>query len=202
MVEEKNKKNTMSQPLHRERNSSYTNLFWLALVVAILATILYAILFYNIKSKAERVGEILNAIEAEVKKNQEFEAIGGVLKETKTLRTRINEYFIFSDGVVGAIERIEGLGERAGVALLIDSANIEGDTNQVLKLQFRAGGSFESLFYLLSLLNSLPLQLSFERVSIDKKEGDGAGDSVLPGAWVGAFTLSIESFLNEERGDL
>ena len=109
-----------------------------------------------------------------------------LLKETQAKRETLNAFFVASDGVVGFIESVESLGNRAGVAVEITGVSIEAFPtprrgSELLRLSVRADGDFKSVFYFFMLLESLPAPLEFERVSLEGSEG----------AWSGIFSFSV-----------
>ena len=149
------------EPAHRKANSS-KNLFWSLALIFVLALFGYVMFLYLIKSKAEHFGEIVSTLEERVKKEQEFRNLRSVVADTEALREGLNEYLVSKEEIVSVIENIEGLGTHAQVSVVFDTVNVVRDsTPPFLRLQFRAGGNFESIFYFLSLLESFPLKISF-----------------------------------------
>lgn len=196
MVDEEKK--LIAAPVYSER-ASYKNFFWALGGVLAFTIAGYAFLFSSIESKASRIGGITSTLEQEVEKNEEFQTLRSVIATTEETRAELDDYFVFSDEVVPTIERIESFGKHAGVAVVFDGVNVKEGEGPTLELQLRAGGSFESLFYFLSLVQSLPLRLSFERVFVEKKQKEFARPKDVAGEWNGTFAFSITSFVNEER---
>ena len=180
-------------------NSSHKKLLWILVLGALGVLCGYGALFYFIQVKISHVSSITTTLEEQAKKGKELEVIQGTIERTKDLQANLDDSFVFSNDIVSTIEKIESLGVHAGVELVFDSVNIKKGATPALLMQIRAGGSFESLFYLLSLIESLPLKLSLERISIDKKQPDVVRPDALAGSWMGLFTISVESFLDEER---
>jgi len=175
---------------------TYKNTLIALLILAGIAFSLYSVLFYVIAVKTEDVSVLIQELESEVVKEQEFLTIKKILAATVEDREKLDAYFVRTDSAVDLIERIESLGVHAGVVVSFESLAVKGDVQSFLDLNFTTKGDFDDMLYFFSLLESLPLALSFEKVFISKNESKDPKDTIA-GEWKGSFTMAVSSFINE-----
>jgi len=175
---------------------TYKNTLIALLVLAGIAFSLYSVLFYVIAMKTKDVSSLIQELESEVVKEQEFLIIKKILAATVEDREKLDAYFVRADSAVDLIERIESLGVHTGVVVSFESLAVKGDVQNLLDLNFTTEGDFDDTLYFFSLLESLPLALSFEKVFISKNESKEPRDNIA-GEWKGTFTMTVLSFINE-----
>ena len=157
-----------------------------ALLLAVAASGVYGFFLSRIAEINRSISATSNELERESLQEERLNSARGLLKETQAKRETLNAFFVASDGVVGFIESVESLGNRAGVAIEITGVSIEAlptprRGSELLRLSVRADGDFKSVFYFFTLLESLPAPLEFERVSLEGSEG----------AWSGVFSFTV-----------
>ena len=184
-------KNILSSLTHK------TTLISLLILAGIVFS-LYSILFYVITLKTREASVLIQELDKEILKEQEFLILKKTLAITVKEREKLNSYFVKNDSIVNLIEQIESLGKHAGVGVSFDSISLSGDGQDLLDLNFVSNGAFADTFYFLSLLESVPLALSFKRVFIAQEESTKPESSELAGVWVGTFAMRVSSFLNEK----
>ena len=112
-----------------------------------------------------------------------------LIERTAEDRAALDKYFIDPDGVVPFIENIEALGAHAGASVEIRTVGIEeapeGALLERVSLQFRAEGTWESVFRLLTFVESLPISVTVKSVRFEILEGAEMG-----GQWRGVFDVS------------
>ncbi len=160
--------------------------FVLVLLLSLGAVGVYGFFLSRIAEINRSISATSNELERESLQEERLNSARGLLKETQAKREKLDAFFVASDGVVGFIESVESLGNRAGVAIEITGVSIEAlptprRGSELLRLSVRAEGDFKSVFYFLTLIESLPAPLEFERVSLEGSEG----------AWKGVFSFSV-----------
>lgn len=179
-------------------------LFVLALLACLVVVAGYVGIFWTIKTKGEHISTLANDIVAEGKREEVLKSLKNVGAETAALRGKLDAYFISPDGVVSFLGFVDGLGRTSGVALEITNLGLEDVAgsplpSEFLRLQIVAGGSWNSVYHFLSLLDSLPYKTRFEDASIQKTPKERMVPTVdaegkpkpPPPPWVGTFRISV-----------
>ena len=142
-------------------------------------------------SKKEGVASLsatLAGIEAE---ELYYRDLKRTLAETTDERKLLDSYFADPENFVPLVEKIEALGGYAGVSVTIQSAALT-DSNRILALSLSLGGSFDGIAYFLSLIETVPAKISFNRAWIRKTSAAGRGGApAFP--WEGNFTVTFAS---------
>ena len=174
-------------------------LFAFGLLFLVLVTA-YALAFLFIQSKGERIRAVATELERNAAKEKEFGELRDIVGRSGGKIEALDSYFIGSSEIVALIQNIEDFAEAAGVALSFNSVSPKKDgAKEYLDMSFETGGGFSDTMYFLTLLENLPLKLSFERVFIEKQDGDKGRRAKLPGAWGGSFLVFVESFTDEKK---
>jgi len=167
------------------------------LVLVFIALSLYSTIFYFIGSKTREASVLIGELEVEVLKEQEIMMLKKAIAVSEMEREKLDSYFVKNDSVVDLIERIESIGLHAGVLVSFESISVMGEGQDLLELNFVSNGVFSDTFYFLSLLDSLPLTIYFEKIFIAKEESRGSQEDGTTDAWKGTFSMRVSSFLNE-----
>lgn len=160
-------------------------LIW-ALIFNILVIGMYSVLFLQVRKKVLESTIAIESLENNISKEKNLRFLKGVLKETVVEREKVESYFVDNDMVVGFIEKIESLGISADVALDLRGVSVEGDQKKVLKLDFKILGSFENIFYFLTLLENLPYKIQFTEAFMVRSSDSND--------WEGNFKMNLLSF--------
>jgi Tfp pilus assembly protein PilO len=171
------------------------------LIVCILLNVLvfgaYAFLYIDIKSKNVRVSELLTEAENDMQKDASLRAIKTSLNENKEFISQIDSYFVPKNGVPDFIDTLEKLGKESEIALSIGSVSVEegknkNDFKDALHLHVDTIGSWQNIYYFLSVLESLPYRIQFDQVSVTLS---AASESILFG--VGPVSGARQKSANE-----
>ena len=155
---------------HRHTNKIIT----LTLIILALAS-LYAFIFYIIKSKIEKTFLLEQKYLLAIRKEKIALSEEEILRETMEKRKELDKYFINQRNIVVFIERLESLGAISGSDVSLNSVDIDKSRNNILKASLSVSGGFDKLFHFLSLLETLPLEISIKQLSL----GVSAPTSVL-----------------------
>lgn len=124
---------------------------------------------------------------------REVQSLGRILDETAQDREALTGYVLTEDSVVDFLSHISELARSQGVTAETRSlavAPIEGNkTFEYLTLEVTVLGSFESVTRMLSLLESLPYQVSVRTVTVDRTAKEGG-----PSLWRGAYRLYVTKY--------
>src|SRR3989344_79712 len=90
-----------------------------ALLLAVAASGVYGFFLSRIAEINRSISATSNELERESLQEERLNSARGLLKETQAKRETLNAFFVASDGVVGFIESVESLGNRAGVVIEI-----------------------------------------------------------------------------------
>jgi hypothetical protein len=157
------------------KQSRTKQLLMLAAVMAVAAVVAYAFLFISIRDKIKAASLLLNEADAIEQKEKKLGSVEILVKGIEAERRQIHSYIVEKDDSIDFIEMIEELGERAGAPVEVTSIGIEplledsgeSDTGELLRLNFTSSGSWSSLFYLLSLVESVPFNVLIEQANLE-----------------------------------
>ena len=165
-------------------------------ISTLLALFVYVGFFFHIRVKNRETSVAINEVDLIVQKEIRLRSIQNFIKDTEVERTQLNEYFVGKDAVVDFIEIIEDLSALSGTIMEITSVSvddIEGGSSagELLRLNFEIFGVWRDAFHLLTLVESLPLevtitQASFKQVSVQREDTKEPERS-----WKGTFGLTV-----------
>ncbi len=140
------------------------------------------------KSGVERLRIDVSATE---KRLNNARSLNNLLKNTEKDAEKISAVFLDSKNIVKFVEGLESLSRKSGVSLVIKSATLPGEKEaEKPKLSFRTKGSFRDLFQHLVLLENIPYQIRFDKVSFTRLEKEN---------WQIDFEITILSYAPHEN---
>lgn len=110
---------------------------------------------YSLKSKADRLVSLRQ-----------------VTNSTDDELTRVNEFFVSSNGALEFVEYIENLAKKSALEYKIEFFDVEQDPDfleqgkELLKTSIRVTGTTKNTRYFLSLIESLPYNIRIRRVDL------------------------------------
>ncbi len=164
------------------------------------ALAVYVFLFHAMQKSHERIAAYTEDVKI---------AEDAVLHEVALKRTvaeigpdleKVRAYQISPDGVVDFIEMIEALGKESGVVATIGSVNVlpsavaASSTVESLNLSVKFVGSWKNGMHFLTLLESLPYDLSIEGLSLSSSFDPAESEAVKTPRvlqWDGKATFTV-----------
>ena len=120
-------------------------------------------IFYVINQKKTNIESLGVSLALSEKAESSNLFIKRLFDNTKEERKELDAYFIAKDDTVSFIELIENLSRTAGVKISVNSVGVEqsapNDQFEYVTVNASASGSFSKLYWLLSLLESVPIKL-------------------------------------------
>jgi hypothetical protein len=161
--------------------------FFLALFLVLVLGAGYGVSFFALhRAMAERVSLKQDLVGQTLTEDQS-KHIAEVIADTETERTDLDNYFIGSDGVVGFISTVENLSDDSGATVDVtgvDQVNKPNDPEfEYLHLELTAAGSWQSVYHLSQLVESLPYVLWLDRVSLERMPDES------PEPWKAILTI-------------
>ncbi|MEK7558509.1 MAG: hypothetical protein AAB507_01640 [Patescibacteria group bacterium] len=171
----------------------------LALVIFALAS-LYVFIFYLIKGKTEKASLSEQKYLLAAKKEELALSEESILRETGKKREELDKYFIDQGNVVVFIERLESLGTISGSKVSLTSVDIDKSRKNILKVILSVSGRFNELFYFLSLLEALPLEISIKRLSLGSAAPTSVSvqDKKNKDEWNMELNIELVNFISEK----
>lgn len=172
------------------RNSPQMRILVTAALVAIVSLSAFIFALATLHGYGRETSRLVEEFDRNAAQEDRARSIRNALQNTESDRARlVEEYVVGADGVVGFIEQIETIGERANVDLSVDTIEVEEEGEptsafEPLTMRFRAEGDWRSLYHAFSLIETMPLPLSFLIVRLDTERGGGAD-------WRGTFSISV-----------
>jgi hypothetical protein len=149
----------------------HTTFLIFAISVTIFVIMIYAYMHYKISILVDGITAKREALlTAEYNENHEKEVLD-IYKSTIAKWSRLPDYFVPSNRVVGFIEAIEAIGSKNGGTVSIssiDADNLEATTTGKLgkiRAHVGVGGSWPAVMGALKLAEVLPYQVSIDNVS-------------------------------------
>lgn len=167
-----------------------------AFLFIVIAGVLYCAAMYAIERKSVSVRNVAAQLLEDTRRDQSVKALRHLVVGTSEERAQLDRYFVAGEDVVGFIEYIESLGRHSGAMMELSSVDVMNTKKKTLAVSFKATGSFESIVYLLALMETLPMSVEIEKVSLRKNEKTGeAGEEKIKTEWEGNFNMRVLSFV-------
>ncbi|OGI88065.1 hypothetical protein A2995_01805 [Candidatus Nomurabacteria bacterium RIFCSPLOWO2_01_FULL_33_24] len=183
-------------------NQTYKNntLLIIIILINILAISAYVYLFQSVKQANQRNSLISSEIKNYSENKDRIISLRNIIKSTEEERDNLNSHFIDKNKINHLLDLIEKIGEDSKTNLEINSVNLSpksSDKNKnILKIDFKASGSFQNISKLLLLLENAPLEFDFEKVYFNKTENERKEESEdIFDLWNSSFTINLISFL-------
>jgi len=168
-------------------------LFVTAVVLNIAVVGMVVLTMYRIGEQETQIALLNGLIHEQQQSEEKLKSTRRLMVDTETERVKIDALFVSEDDIVGFIEKIESLGRHAGVSLELKSVDDSKTEDNVLSLRFTTNGNWESTFYFLALVESLPERIEVDGVNL-RNTSRTEGGKTTP-SWFGDFSISLLSFL-------
>lgn len=145
----------------------------IAVFVALIFLGVYSSFFVIIKNKNNQISTLQNQVDIEVRKDQQLYSIKQLTDNLRKEFEQIDAHFVPVGGVVDFLENLEALGSIADISVHVNSVNVKEDVNnefpyELLKIEFVARGEWRSVVQLISLLETLSLGITIERMQLER----------------------------------
>jgi len=169
------------------------------IVLVIVVSIAYIMLFLNIKEKNNAVSLLTNEVDSVLQKEIKLRSVKYLIKDTQDDRMKLDSYFVADDEIINFIKMIEDLGIESNAEVEITNVSIgvvdekavnKDKINELLNIDFKMGGSFVEMFHFLSMFEKLPFKIDVKRVNFEKiPDRDIEIDKSLE-PWKGFFSVT------------
>ncbi len=157
-----------------------TRLFVLPALAALGMVSVFGFMTYTIGEKKARISSLEASIAESRAREASFKATRALLESIGETPPGIDGYFLQDSNAVQFIEQVEALARRAGVSpLKINSVMTQplpsagaGDVEEI-KLDAQTEGDWGEITRLLSMLESVPLPVSFQNLSLGRAREEG-----------------------------
>ena len=166
--------------------TKYKKFLILAVCLLAIAILIWVSLFMLIRSTAKSLAQEQEALRTESEKEIYVTEVSRDLRETEDLRMGIESFFVKAGEEAFFLEKVETLAAHANLQIKI--FNFE-KREKVLYLNFQTQGSFSDSYYFLSLIESLPYNLSIVKVLLREAETNGQK------TWEGRYEITLLSYL-------
>lgn len=144
--------------------------------LAVLSVGFFIFFLYLVYQKNSEVSLLSQELEIAAREENSGIAMKRLLTNTNVEREKLDGYFLKSDTIVSFIESIESLSKLAKVDTSVNNVGIDQggskDTFEYVSLSGTAEGSFNNLYWLLSLIESMPMKLEVSKVFVEKMPTD------------------------------
>ncbi len=169
--------------------TSTKTIFYIALGSMIAGLLLLGGVFYLIYSKEEGLATLEQELAVLEQSQSSATGIRHLLSDTKVEREQLAGFLVSKDGVAKFIESVEDLAKLTKTSVSVNSVGVtplKGDRFENVLLTAEARGSFENVYWLLSLIEKIPQQLQVQKVFVEKLPAE---DKKTPPNWRLIFTL-------------
>ncbi|MDP6387963.1 MAG: type 4a pilus biogenesis protein PilO [Candidatus Pacebacteria bacterium] len=169
-----------------------------SLVLVIVVSVAYIMLFLNIKEKNNNISVLQNEVDSTLQREIKLRSVKNLINDTQKEREKLNLYFIADDKIVNFIEDIEEVGAYSGVSVKVTSVSIDESTSgnlnkdkisELLNLDFNIEGRFDELFYFLSMIEKLPFKIDIHRVNFEKVSNNIRAQNRSTEPWKGFLSI-------------
>jgi hypothetical protein len=171
-------------------HSRTKTLLIIASAITLVGMLLSGFIIYLIYEKEGKMADVEAKLAVAQAAADSGVSMNHLLTDTKPEREKLDTYFIGSDNVVSFIERIESLSTITKVTTAINSVGIDKSTTdntfEYVTLNGTAEGSFSNVYWFLSLLESIPLQITVDQIYIEQMP---VTEKNAPTKWRATFTL-------------
>jgi len=161
----------------------------------VAASIAFGWLFAEVRSTVAHVKLSTEEAQLLVIKNAHTQTVRRVVRDTQKEREELNSYFVTEEEIVGFLERIEKLQAQTGTRIDIRSVGVGAPVDKdelitPLLLTLESKGTFQDVFYTLSLLEALPTALTVKSARITQNP-----TSLV---WEGSFDVAVIKVIEPE----
>jgi len=141
----------------------------LLIITAVIAGLSFWLL-YVLDDAGLRISGLGEMIKEEKSKETAFESVRQALNDSGSGSKKLDDYFVDKNNVVSFVEKIEGLGRKAGVKSEISSLNsskFKGPNREELEkvsIKIKAVGYWDNIYSLVSYTESLPYKIEINKV--------------------------------------
>lgn len=170
----------------------YKNFPAILIVIVISALAFYVYLFLLVKNENVKASEFEQSIKNATNRDERSLSERSILRGTENERKELEKYFLYQGNEVAFIEKIESLGDISGSRVSFTSVDSE---KEIFKANLSATGGFKEIYHLLSLLETMPFQISVKRLSLGKLATIGILQGKNQGEWSGEFSIELLNFI-------
>lgn len=181
------------------RTVSVQKLLAVALMLVVFATGLYAAAVSKIFDTMRKTTTLAATIGEESKKSRALRTTARVIEQSANARKELDSHFLRESEAVIFIERVEALAMPLSVAVefsLIQKMD-DASKKKIFQISFKTIGSFENTMHFLSLVETLPYAIRFERAFLEKETGLEIPEKTIANPWRGVFVFAVESFVED-----
>lgn len=166
--------------------AKYVKSFWIILVVDIVLVAAWLFLFSFIQNMRSSYVESAGTLMAENNKEDYVAHTSKELRETESQRGKLAQIFVAKGGESIFLEKIETLAGTAKVDLSVITFDEEANN---LLLKVKTSGDFEDVYYFLSLVSAMPLEVSVDSGTLTRFRTPAGGE-----LWEGIFSIRLKSY--------
>lgn len=166
----------------------------------------FTFLYGQINSNKELSEQMQQQWQNEASRRSQIESLDRLIKSTTQEQALLQSHFAQSSDVVPFLDTIQKLATRVGASSEVVSVDILKDKNPTLVIEFKAAGSFDAIYKLLTLLENSPYELEFTYVDIQTTNTPdtsiSSGTATTPvvkkasvSEWTGDFRIKLLSFI-------
>jgi len=167
-----------------------------AVFLAFISVGAYYFLFRVINQTNDATALALNSLSFETSRQAKSFNTQRLLDSTKEQRAAIETYSLPKEGIVGFIGQLETAAREIGLDLEISSVDVpssKGSYLESLSLEIKIDGSWNNVFYFISLLENLPLKIDFQQVNLGKQDAKDSQDKETS-SWEGIIHITVSKF--------
>ncbi|HZS43188.1 MAG TPA: hypothetical protein VFA52_03155 [Candidatus Paceibacterota bacterium] len=142
-----------------------------ATLLVLLMAAAYYYFFNNLKKYVQQSSALANDVASLQAEDQNLDSLRSTFSNASGDESKINSYFVQSDGAVDFINTIERLAAFAHLDGKTESVstmemNPSSANYELLHLTFHSSGSWQNTFYFLAMLETLPFNIRINQVNL------------------------------------
>lgn len=170
------------------RNSKLVGIALGSLVLLVGALGVYGWLFLAVQDNVRSITLASEETQLLTTQNEHTQTVRRVVRDTKTQRATLQDFFVTQEGLVPLLEEVEQIASYTGAELSVQSVDagkaIDKDALLTpLTLQLKAIGSFAQVMHVLALLETFPTVSFIEKMRLAQHSTDDQ--------WEGTYEVTL-----------
>jgi|GEM_PF-6035491 len=154
------------------------------IILDIIIAAIYGYFVYDLIQQAREVSDLYIKNNRESSEQIKLRTLEKMTQASAQDSATIDSYFVRLKDVVPFMEKVEEMGKRVDVSIVVTSIK---NTSVSLDMAFSAIGSFNDIYRLIALLESAPYKIAVKNVSIQSVEN----------SWSATMEISLLSYINK-----
>ncbi len=168
--------------------------FIVAVFFVFAMVVVYISMFTMIKNKTTAYTEMAQTTQAQIDVFYTLTNQKKLISSTADSRDQLTSYFVDQGSVGNFFEQLEEIAEKTGVEFSVISARLGKTSDEGLRVQVSADGTFRNVYYFLTLLEAAPFGINITTLDMHTNSVDEVSIETRQ-PWRGTFDIEVVTYL-------